>query len=467
TPAATDATANPAATVVPAAAPEPVPAEKISFHKQVRPILLAHCQGCHQPAKPLGEYVLTNFTAMMKGGESGAPAIVPGKPDESPFVQQITPPKPGDAAEMPKGKDPLHETQIATIRHWISQGAIDDTPPDSGPKFDAEHPPVYRSAPTVSALAYSPDGSLIAIGGLFEVVLHKADGTGVAARLIGQSERITSVAFSPDGKLLAATGGCPCRFGEVQIWDVASKTLKTSVQITFDDLYGASWSHDGTRVAFGCADKSVRAIEAETGKQVLFQGAHNDWVLGTVWSIDASHLVSVSRDMSMKLIEVGTQRFVDNITSITPGALKGGLLSVDRHPTRDELLVGGSDGQPKIYKMYRTEARKIGDDFNKLKEFSTLPGRVFTVRYSKDGSKIVCGSSFEGRGSIRVYEADSTKPICDAEGPIGGVFAAAFSPDATRFAATGFDGMVRVYDAATGKKLVEFPAAPTAPVAPQ
>src|SRR5258708_18235778 len=148
----------------------------------------------------------------------------------------------------------------------------------------------------------------------------KPDGTGLVGRLVGMSERIESVAFSPDGKWLAATGGDPSRFGELQIWDVAKRSLKLSVPITFDTVFGVSWSPDGSKLAFGCADNTLRAVDAQTGKQVLFQGAHGDWVLDTVFSVDGSHLISVSRDRSMKLTEVGTQRFVDNITSITPGA---------------------------------------------------------------------------------------------------------------------------------------------------
>src|SRR5208283_4835099 len=86
---------------------------------------------------------------------------------------------------------------------------------------------------------------------------------------------------------------------------------------------GASWSPDGTRVAFGCADNTVRAIDARTGEQVLFLGAHSDWAQDTVFSVDGSHVISVGRDMAAKLTEMATQRFIDNITSITPGALKG------------------------------------------------------------------------------------------------------------------------------------------------
>ncbi len=140
---------------------------------------------------------------------------------------------------------------------------------------------------------------------------------------MGQSERIESAVFSPDGKSLAVTGGSPGRLGEVQIWDVAERKLRIAVPVTYDTVYGASWSGDNSKVAFGCADNTVRAIDAATGKQVLFQGAHSDWVLDTVFSKDSTYVISVSRDRSMKLIEVATQRFVDNITSITPGGAQG------------------------------------------------------------------------------------------------------------------------------------------------
>src|SRR5205085_6864649 len=137
--------------------------------------------------------------------------------------------------------------------------------------------------PVVTSLDFSTDGSLLAVSGHHEVLLHKADGSGLVARLVGLSERIQSFAFSPDGKLLAVTGGSPGLFGEVQIWDVAKRKLKLSLPVTFDTVYGVSWSPDGSKIAFGCGDNTLRAIDAATGKQILYQGAHSDWVLGTVF----------------------------------------------------------------------------------------------------------------------------------------------------------------------------------------
>lgn len=436
--------------------------EKVSYYKDVRPIFQQHCQGCHQPAKAQGGYVMTSFADLLKKTDKDLTGIVPGQPEKSAVYQQIIP-LGGKPPAMPRQKDPLSARDVAVVKKWIEQGATDDTPASAkAPVVDADHPPVYHLPPVITGLAYSPKGEYLAVGGYHEVLLHKGDGAGLVARLVGLTERIESVAFSPDGKWLAVAGGDPGRFGEIQLWDVAKKRLKYSLPITFDTIYGVSWSPDGTLISFGGADNSVRAIEAETGKQVVFQGAHSDWVLDTVFSVKGTHLVSVSRDMSMKLTEVKTERLEDNITSITPGALKGGLQSVDRHPTKDELVIGGADGTPKIYQMFRTKARMIGDDFNLIRAFPPLPGRLFAVKFSPDGNRIVAGSSNDGKGEARVYNAADAKLISTLQGERGPIYALAYQPDGKAIASAGFDGTVRINNADDGKLIREFVPVPLA-----
>ena len=469
------------------AAPAEAAASSVSYYKQVRPIFQAHCQGCHQPAKPSGEYVMTDFARLTAGGETGDAAIVPGDLDASYLITLITPTD--GAAEMPKGKPPLAEAEIDLIRQWISQGATDDTPANAVERYDADHPPVYARQPVVTSLDFSPDGQLLAIAGFHEVLLHNADGSGLAGRLIGLSERIESVRFSPDGKRLAVTGGLPARMGELQVWDVEQRALTLSVPVTFDTTYGASWSPDGTLIALGCADKTVRAFNSETGEQVFFNGAHDDWALDTVFSTDGNYLVSVGRDMSTKLYDVKTQRFIDNVTSITPGALKGGISAVTRHPTRDEVLVGGSDGVPRIYRMQRITVRVIGDDANLIRKFPGMRGRIFSVQYAPDGNAIAAASSLDGKGQVFTYSAafDSTMPddikgivqkvstsqsaeeqarleqyvtsdvavLTQTEIPAA-IYAVTYSPDGGTIAAAGADGLIRLIDPADGSIRAEI-----------
>ena len=462
-----------------ASAAEPTPATPaaISYYQDIRPIFQQHCQGCHQPAKANGAYVMTDFTLMLKPGESGKPAVTPGKPEASFLFAEIVV-KDGKA-EMPKGRPPLTQVQIDKVAAWIQQGAKDDTPASAkAVAVDAEHPPVYRAAPVVTSIAFSPDGQLLAVTGYHEIVLHKADGSGIVGRLVGMSERVQDLEFSPNGKQLAATGGDPGRFGEVQIWDVEKRKLTLSTPLTFDTLYGVSWSPDGSMIAVGCADNTVRSIDPTSGKQLLQMGTHSDWVLGTVFSRDGKHLASVGRDMTMKLTEVGTQQFVDNVTSITPGALKGGLLALDVRPitekkvtkvpddsgggiekSYDELIAGGSDGTPRLYKMHRETKRVIGDNANRIREYEVMPGRVTSVAFDKDGKRFAASSSLDGKGEVRVYEVDTGKKVvCEKIG--GPVYAVAWQPGAKVVASSGFDGSIWFHDPNTGKLIKEFPAVP-------
>ena len=75
------------------------PSGPVSYDKQIRPIFQAQCQGCHQPAKAGGGYVMTAFDRLLEGGEASS-RDRPGKPDESHLIEQITP---EDGKEMPKG----------------------------------------------------------------------------------------------------------------------------------------------------------------------------------------------------------------------------------------------------------------------------------------------------------------------------------------------------------------------------
>jgi WD40 repeat protein len=112
--------------------------------------------------------------------------------------------------------------------------------------------------------------------------------------------------------------------------------------------------------------------------------------------------------------------------------------------------------------MHREKKREIGDDANKVREYEAMPGRVFAVAFSPDAARFAAGSSLDGKGEVRVYDANGGKRLATCEGQKGAVYTVAFSPDGKTVASAGFDGVVRLNDAATGKLLKEFVAVPAA-----
>lgn len=465
---------------------------KISYYREIRPILQANCQGCHQPAKSKGGYVMTDFKMLLAGGDSKGAAIVPAHPDQSSMLKMVTP-QDGEV-RMPKGKPPLADNEVALIQTWIQQGAQDDTPADAKQHYDLEHPPVYSRPSVIASLDFSPDGKLLAVAGFHEVLLYENNGATLAGRLIGLSERVQSVRFSPNGQWLGVAGGDPARAGEIQVWDVAKRKLTISTAISYDTLYGLSWSPDSKLIAFGCPDNTVRAIEAATGKQVMQMGSHSDWVMSTTFSVKGDHVISGGRDMSVKLTEIAEQRFVDNITSITPGALKGGVMAVATHPKFEEMVTGGSDGLPKVYRIFREVKREIGDDAQFIADLFPITGRVFSARFSADGKRIAYGGGLDRAGEVVVCSYDFTnevpKELRDIMGKVPGtrkpeeqkqlddykklgiheiarvavphseIYSVAFTPDGKMIAAGGSDGMVRLFNATNGSVIKEFLSAP-------
>ncbi len=455
----------------PKSGPQPV-----SYYREIRPILQKRCQGCHQPVSQGGKLITTTYEAFKAGGSGGA-AYKPGKPEDSAVMRYIT----GNPPAMPKGQKPLEPAQVETIRRWIAEGATNDTPIIKDP-IDAGHPPAYASAPVIIALAYSPDGNTLAVAGFREVLLHRADGSGLVARLVGKSNRINSIVYSPNGKTLAAVGGSPAKFGEVQFWDTGANKQQNAVELTYDELYGASFSADGLKLACGSADNSVRIVSVPDGKLLLKFDNHSDWTFATCWTLttapkqevankgneantqptnrvgkflDDDHILSTGRDKAIKLIVARTGSFVDDINTFTSA-----YRSMVRHPKRNEVLAAGDDGIPRLYQIFRTKPRTMNqEDHNLIRAYEPFGSAINCLAFTQDGSRFAIGGE---SGEVRIYNTEDGSRVATLKdtGPV--TFALAFRPNGQEIAAGGMDGSVRIFNAANGSLIKSFVPVPLA-----
>ena len=421
----------------------------VSYHTQIVPILKRSCQGCHHPGDPNGDLIVTSYAELKRGGMAGE-AIIVGKPHESLLIELIS----GDPPAMPQNQDPLTKEEIDLFERWILEGAKDDTPVGAD-VLEGENP-VYTVPPVVSALAYSPDGTTLAVSGVNEVLLYDTSTFEIKARLVGKARRITSIVFADSGKILGVAGGSPAQFGEIQIWDPATYKITKTIRSTFDTIYGLSFSPDAKRVAVGSSDHTVRVISIVDDKELVKFDNHGDWVFGTVFSTDGSHFVSCSRDTALKLVEVDTGSFVDDVNSSNKGY--GEINAIARHPNADQVLSVGEDRIPRLYRMFRQTRRDVGNtDFNLIRAYEAQSGAIKSVAFSSDGSKFATGSS---SGEARIYNVADGKRLASMQGDTVSVFALAFNPDGTQLASGGFDGKIRVFDTNSGQQLKIFMSVP-------
>jgi WD40 repeat protein len=408
-----------------------VAAEDPSYVRDVRPILDRSCTSCHQPASKQADLDLTTYGGLRAGGRRG-PGFVPGSPDQSLVIQFITATV---MPAMPFGQAPLAANEISTIRDWISAGAKDDSPSDTA----SSEPALYHQPPVITALRFSPDGQMLAVSGNREVLMHRADGSGLLKRLPGRADRILSIAFSADGSLMIAGGGTPARFGEIQFWDPHDGTLLRTAEATNDTVFGASLSPDASKVAVGCSDNTVRAFATSTATELYTITTHENWVLGTAFGIDSKRLVSVGRDRAAKLIDASAGQFLENVNQ-----MHGELAAVARNPKADLIVIGGEDRIPFIYRMDRPHNMKVGEDAALIRQLAVQDGAIFALDWSPDGTRVAVG----GAGpSVNIYDADTGAPLASCQGHTAGIYTVAFSPDGAHLATGGFDGQVRLYRA--------------------
>lgn len=431
-------------------------AGKISYRRDVWPILKRHCWGCHSNAVPKGGLILDTFPDLRKGGDAG-PLVQPGRPDESLLVKMII----GERPKMPRKQPPLSMSKVQVLRHWILAGANDDGKAVEDPQ-KALIPKTYRFAPAVTSVTINKEGNLIAAACRSEVVLLTAQGK-VLHRLPTESGLLSHVELSPDGKLLAAVGGTPGRFGEVRFFDPATGKLISSRRVGHDTLFRGNFAPDGKSIAVGGADGNIHVIPVDGKAPVRSFDLHSDWVFDVAYSPDGKMLVSGGRDKATKVTSVETGKLLRSVDSSAemihavasdPAvAISGGkartLISYDYKIALQGIQVTGAGNG----------ARPINKRNQYAKNFESQPGVIYDIAMSGDSKRMAVAGSW---GDVRIYEVASRKRLAIVSKLPAPIYGIALNGDGSRLVIGSRQGLVQTYDIPDGKLISSVTPVPVA-----
>ena len=345
--------------------------QPVSFRKEVATILLENCVACHGPKKAEGGYRIDTFDELQKPGDSGAMPVVSNPVASSELLRRIA--SKDESERMPPESDPLAKPQIDLIQRWIAEGAKFDG--DKGnislnmvipPRVYPDPPATYPAPVPITAMAFSPDGSQLLVGGYHEVtVWSTADGT-LTRRIKNVGQRVQAIVFLADQKTIAIGCGEPGKNGEVRLVDFESGNLKGVVGRTSDVVFDVAVRPTApvtdaskpvapeNEIAIAAADGIIRIVNTDTMAETRTIANHADWVTAVAWSDDGVRLASASRDKSAKVFDAKSGELL--VSYQGHGAAVRGIAFL---PDGKQLFSTGAD--KKMHRWETEGAKKVAE----------------------------------------------------------------------------------------------------------
>jgi WD domain, G-beta repeat/Planctomycete cytochrome C len=429
-----------------------------TYWADVRPILRKHCTVCHNERKldepdVSGGLALNTPELIRKGGK--VPVLKIGKPDESLLITLL---KSKDLKRrMPLDADPLEAEPIAILRKWVETGAAEGVKPKEDDTImtpvrprralDVTFPFSLRvkgkpleltlpvgPLPPVAAVAFSPDGSKLAVGTYGRVTVwdlktvHPTTLTNVLAA-------VNDLKFSPDGSLLAIAGGQPSARGDLRLFSTKDWKLVHTLGGHADVVSCVSFSPDGSKLASASFDKTVKLWTVAEGKLVHTFTGHSDFVYSVAFAPKGNWYATASKDRTGRIVDVATAK-----SQLTFSGMENEVLAVAVRPDGAQVVTSGLE--PQLHWWDATTGER-------LKRQGGHGDGVNEIAIDKGGKLAVSAGSDK---TVRLWNPQSGAAIRTlAPGSV--VYAVAPDAAGKRVAAGSADGQTRLYDVETGRLL--------------
>lgn len=328
----------------------------------------------------------------------------------------------------------------------------------------------------VDCVAYSPDGARIAYGGKDHAArIHDVASGELLLTLRGHGDDVTGIAFTTDGERIATT----CVDSVVRVFDAANGELVCSMRGATPSASGLVFTPDDRALLVSTADGRVLEFDATHSNYGAIRAALPTAAYAVRFSPDGKLLASCSHDGRVQLFS--TSNF-ERVADWQAHERSKCAITLAFTPDGDELLSCSYDGTIRRWDVATQEERgriefgagvyffALAPDGNRiaaaltnketaladresgtvLHRFTDAAANVYSLAFDATQSRLLAAGQDR---RARVYDLAANALTCATEPTPASIQAAIFSSNGATFVTGGDDGVIREFDATTGKEL--------------